>query len=100
MSDYYPLPGAQPTGRFPLGQLVATAGVAATLASGDVASAIERHARGDWGNLTPADREANELALKDGSRLLSAYVDRNGVKFWVITEADRSVTIVLLPDEY
>jgi hypothetical protein len=60
---------------------------------------IARHAAGDWGDLDKHDRRANEEALKTGARLLSAYT-LEGVKFWVITEADRSATTVLLPSEY
>jgi hypothetical protein len=62
--------------------------------------ALRRHARGDWGDLDDEDRQANERALQDGARLLSTYVASNGTKFWIIPEADRSATTVLLPDEY
>ena len=58
----------------------------------------ERHHH--WGDLDPEDRQANDLSLKDGSRLLSAYHSKDGTKFWIITEADRSVTTVLLPGDY
>jgi hypothetical protein len=66
----------------------------------DIARALIRHGKGDWGDVSGADREENELSLKDGYRLLSVYHDRKGVKFWIITEADRSATTVLLPDDY
>ena len=59
--------------------------------------ALTRHAAGDWGNLCDEDRRENELALQEGHRLLSAYQADDGTKFWIITEADRSVTTVLLP---
>ena len=62
--------------------------------------ALRRHARGDWGDLDDEDRKANDRALQEGSRLFSAYKTKAGVKFWIITEADRSATTVLLPDEY
>lgn len=63
--------------------------------------ALRRHARGDWGDeLDREDMAANDLALKDGGRLVSAYRIEAGVKFWIITEADRSATTVLLPEEY
>jgi hypothetical protein len=65
-----------------------------------VTSSLKRHARGDWGNLSPEDRQQNEAALKDGSRLLSAYQHWRLPKIWIITEADRSVTAVLFPEEY
>ena len=61
---------------------------------------LQRHLNGDWGTLTPEDRDENERALIEGNRLLSAYVLRNGEKLWIITEADRSVTTILLPDDY
>jgi hypothetical protein len=61
---------------------------------------MARHVSGDWGELDDEDKQSNEEALKDGSRLLSAYLDRNNVKFWIITEADRSATTVLLPEDY
>ncbi len=83
--------------RFPLGRLMATPGV---LGLGlDVLLLINRHARGDWGNLSEEDRVANERALVEGDRILSAYVLPQG-KVWIITEADRSATTVLLPEEY
>ena len=86
--------------KFSLGRVVITANAARTLAQEDVVIAIRRHARGDWGELDDHDRQQNQAALKEGSRLLSAYHDRNGVKFWIITEWDRSVTTVLLPEDY
>ena len=86
--------------KFPLGRVVITANAARTLAQEDVVIAIRRHARGDWGELDDHDRQQNQAALKEGSRLLSAYHDRNGVKFWIITEWNREVTTVLLPEDY
>ena len=55
---------------------------------------------GDWGDPDEDDRRANDLALQEGTRLLSAYEIRDGFKVWVIPEADRSVTTILLPDDY
>ena len=86
--------------KFSMGQLVATPNALATLNPEDVAAAVQRHANGDWGELDEHDRLVNESALTDGSRLFSAYRDRAGTKFWVITESDRSVTTVLLPEDY
>jgi hypothetical protein len=86
--------------KFPLGQMVMTPGVQSQVPPSEMAKALRRHARGDWGDLDAHDRAANEDALKTGARLLSAYKTSAGVKFWIITEADRSVTTVLLPDEY
>jgi len=65
-----------------------------------VMSSLSRHARGDWGDLDEEDKKENELSLKEGFRLLSAYERAGLPKIWIITEADRSVTTVLFPDEY
>lgn len=86
--------------KFPLGQMVMTPGVRDSLSPSEMLHALRRHARGDWGDLDSEDRAANERALQEHTRLLSAYKSTTGVKFWIITEADRSVTTVLLPDEY
>ena len=86
--------------RFPLGRTVITRGALGTLDEADVLAGIARHASGDWGDLCPEDKEANEDALRVGARVLSAYHTDSGRKFWIITEADRSVTTVLLPEEY
>ncbi len=85
---------------FTLGQTVITSNARATLAPADVTRAIARHAAGDWGDLDPHDVRENEFALANGCRLFSAYSDGNGRRFYVITEADRSVTTVLLPEDY
>jgi len=61
---------------------------------------LQRHAKGDWGEVCEADRQENELSLQNGWRILSAYTLKNGVVIWVITEADRSSTCLLLPSEY
>ena len=91
-----------PAVKFNLGQLVATPGALAALeqAGQDANDFVLRHASGDWGDLSDDDRKENEFSLLHEFRLLSAYTLRNGVKLWVITEADRSATTVLLPDEY
>jgi hypothetical protein len=85
--------------RFPLGQVVITANASLRLSTEEVMTALHRHACGDWGDLCPEDTLANEEALRDGDRLLSAY-GQGEQRFWIITEADRSVTTVLLPDDY
>jgi hypothetical protein len=81
---------------------VATPGALAAIeGSGDDPLALlSRHVSGDWGDLDEHDRHENELGLREGFRLLSAYTLRTGAKIWIITEADRSVTTFLLPDEY
>jgi hypothetical protein len=88
---------------FQIGTLVATNEVSvacqdSSFANG-VRNAFSRHAKGDWGNLCNEDKELNNQALEDGTRLLSSY-EVNGQKIWIITEADRSVTTVLFPHEY
>lgn len=88
--------------KFPLGQIVATPGALEALneAGQGVLEFLIRHATGDWGDIDREDAAENQLALTEGFRILSVYRTRNSVKFWVITEADRSVTTLLLPSEY
>jgi len=88
--------------KFSPGSVVATPGVLeAFKASGDDPLAyLIRHLAGDWGEVNAEDWQANEFSLLRGYRLLSSYTLSTGVKFWIITEADRSATTFLLPDEY
>ncbi len=86
--------------KFLLGQIVITANAQRTINHDDVRRALIRHAKGDWGDLCEGDRRENELSLKQGYRLLSVYRAADDTKFWIITEADRSVTTVLLPEDY
>ncbi len=88
------------TRTFELGQIVATTHALEVLDPGDMVNGLRRHAKGDWGEVCEEDRAENELSLKEGFRLLSAYTDCNGNKFWIITEADRSATTILLPEDY
>ena len=85
---------------FPLGHLVITSNAASALRREDVVAGIRRHVTGDWGEVDEHDRQENETSLREGYRLLSAYRDSGGTRFWIITEADRSVTTVLLPEDY
>ena len=85
---------------FPLGQCVITANAKDTLNPLDVKLALDRHVSGDWGELCEHDWKENEVALSQGLRLFSSYKDRSGTKFYIITEHDRSVTTVLLPEDY
>jgi hypothetical protein len=85
---------------FPLGHVCATPGVVEEIPFEEQMTALARHAQGDWGNLDQEDWAENEHALQAGYRLFSVYRSKNDVKFWIITEADRSVTTILLPDEY
>lgn len=87
------------TVRFSLGQTVITANASLQLATEAVLTALKRHAGGDWGDLCPEDSLANDEALQHGGRLFSAYGQGDN-RFWIITEADRSVTTVLLPNDY
>jgi hypothetical protein len=85
----------------PLGRVVATPRALKLLmeARSNPFEYLARHATGDWGELCAFDRRQNEIALRDGYRVLSSYpVGRECV--WIITEADRSVTTILLPEEY
>lgn len=87
---------------FSVGQIVATPGALTALEkSGQTPlEFLARHVRGEWGELDEEDRRENQLSLKRGFRLLSSYRTQAGDTVWVITEADRSVTTLLLPDEY
>lgn len=91
-----------PTPKFHLGQVVATPGGLAALEESRQSATefLSRHANGDWGEVCESDRQENEFSLMHGFRLLSTYTLRSGVKIWVISEADRSSTTILLPEEY
>ncbi len=88
--------------KFLLGQTVATPSALALLieCGQSPIEFLRLHVSGDWGELDPDDRQANEDALLHGERLLSCYRSKNGKKLWIITEADRSATTLLLPEEY
>ena len=86
--------------KFNPGRIVITRNALNYLNPDDVRISIGRHLSGDWGNCGAEDWQSNEEALIDGLRLFSVYADRAGVKFWIITEADRSSTTVLLPEDY
>lgn len=77
-----------------------TPGARDSIPPSEMLQAMRRHARGDWGDVGQEDWKANDLALQEGTRILSAYKSSEGIKFWIITEADRSSTTVLLPEEY
>jgi len=85
---------------FPLGQIVVTANAANIISENCIDSAIARHESGDWGEVGAQDWKANDNAVKHGERILSSYTCAGGEKFWIITEADRSYTTVLLPEDY
>jgi hypothetical protein len=85
-----------------LGRTVATPGALAALEEAHESGGwyLQRHQCGDWGELSPDDWSANDAALSEGSRILSAYSLGTGVKLWIITEWDRSVSTLILPEEY
>jgi hypothetical protein len=88
--------------RFPLGRLLATPGALQALekAGQQPQEFLDRHSKGDWGELDSHDIRENEFSLARGLRLLSSYTTAAGDKLWIITEADRSATTLLLPEEY
>ena len=85
--------------RFRPGTVVATIGPMQVATPHQLRLLLDRHMRGDWGDVGEDDRKANEAALEHGARLLSAY-EVNGEKLWVLTEADRQQTTVMTPGEY
>ena len=92
-------------GKFTMGKLVMTRGVCDRVAEDTgfaefVALNLTRHLKGDWGDLSQEDKAANSGALIKGGRLLSAYINGDLPKIWIITEADRSATTILFPEEY
>lgn len=91
-----------PKPKFTLGQVVATPGSLEALsnAAQSPSQFLERHVVGDWGECCAEDQQANDEAIQEGERILSAYRTLKGEKIWVITEADRSSTCILLPEEY
>lgn len=86
--------------KFELGGTYSTPGALEALTPEEMHKFLSRHHRGDWGDLDSEDKKANDQSLIDGSRLLSAYHSAKGTKVWIITEADRSATTILLPSEY
>lgn len=89
-----------PSRKFELGQCLLTPGAISILASGvNPYVLLARHVSGDWGDVSAEDQRANDRAIIEGTRIFSAYVV-NGIRLWVITEADRSATTILLPSEY
>ena len=87
---------------FALGQVVATPGALEALqaADQDPLELLVRHVTGDWGSVSDEDAEENDFSVNRQLRILSAYQLETGVRVWVISEADRSATTFLLPDEY
>ena len=94
-------PSERPEPLFPLGRVVATPGAIAALdeAKQSPQEFLDRHQRGDWGEVSEEDKKENDFSVKNGLRILSSYYTNKGVKIWLITEADRSVTTLLRPLE-
>lgn len=87
-------------GLFRLGNIVASASAMFELTHEEMVSGLRRHQSGDWGDLLSHDQAENTSALLEGRRIMSLYTTTKGKKFWIITEADRSLTTVLLPEDY
>ena len=87
--------------RFPLGRIVVTPGAAKALSDSNLQALVllRRHQTGDWGSVPPEDAKENELSLREGFRIISSYKVAD-TKVWIITEANRSLTTILLPSEY
>ena len=87
---------------FALGQVVATPGALRALQKAEQAPAefLNRHISGDWGEVPEEDKQENDYSVRHGLRIVSAYTTSAGEKIWIITEADRSATTLLLPEEY
>jgi hypothetical protein len=103
-----PLTGAEsaaqrnPPINLPLGRLLSTPGAIAAMvkAKQDPLELLTRHRSGDWGDVDAEDSAANDQAVIQGDRVLSAFTLEDGVRVWVITEANRAATTILRPDEY
>ena len=92
--------GVDSIAKFRLGKIVSTSNALSQLTQEDILMGLKRHQGGDWGDVTEDDRQANDRAIIEGTRLFSVYHAQSGIKFWLITEADRSATTVLLPEDY
>jgi hypothetical protein len=85
---------------FKSGRIVATRNVLSSIPRAEFMKGLERHLRCDWGDVSDADRRSNDAAIRNGDRLFSVYHSADMQKFWIITEADRSATTILLPQDY
>ena len=87
-------------GKFAAGEIVITQGARRQLTQDEAIKGLLRHLSGDWGVLDEHDWKENDAALEYGFRISSRYVTPDGTKFWIVTEHDRTVTTILLPNEY
>lgn len=94
------MPNQESESKFPLGRTVITRNALNQLPLPETMVALKRHQSGDWGDICEQDRQENERSLIDQTRLFSVYHTPSGVMFWIITEHDRSVTTILLPEDY
>ena len=85
---------------FQLGRVVITPNALGQLTPAEVQLGLQRHQAGDWGDWGEEDWQENDNALRSGRRLLSSYRSAGGVTFWIITESNREVTTLLMPDDY
>ena len=85
---------------FALGRIVATPNALTQIPQDDILRGLQRHQNQDWGNVDQSDRAANDQALQEGARILSSFRATTGITCWIITEADRAATTVLLPEDY
>ena len=86
--------------KFSLGEIRLTPGAATKLLPQDIDEAVRRHGRGDWGEVGSQGNQDNAARVEQGGTIASIYTSSGGIKFYVITEADRAITTVLLPEEY
>ena len=86
--------------KFILGEIVVTSGALRKLPHEDITAAVRKHAQGDWGELDFENAQLNDLRIQEGGPIASIYRASNGVKFYVLTESNRALTTVLLPEEY
>ena len=89
-----------PIAKFKLGRISVTPNALTSISQEEILVSIQRHQAGDWGEVTPESRMANDHALKVGTRIRSVYHSVRGIPFWILTEADRSKSTVLLPQDY
>ena len=91
---------ASPKAKLRLGRIVMTHSAMNWLAEEDIFRAIQRHQAGDWGDVSEEDRSANDQALVSGTPMVSVYRTPQGITFWLITEADRSVITIFFSEDY
>ncbi len=99
-SEFSWKPDCQSGQKFLLGRVLITPSVLKLVPADIISSWLNRHKNGDWGIVSASDWEANNNDINRGNKLLSAYKNPEGIKVWIITQSDRSNTVILLPEEY